>query len=167
MRRTSGIYRTCALAGLFASTLTLTAAMATHAAPPTAPDKSVPAAKAAPTPTPAGPTAVLPLSEGPQLTGEGKSGYWTPKAADLKRLEADTPPAVKSYYRQYIGITRDGARLIFIEGFSPSMGAEFDRNKEDWRHRAIMIMDGGTGVFRATYNPHTRKFVGPEYNGVA
>ena len=124
---------------------------------------------AAPKPIPAHTimhTTVLPLSEGPHLAESGATGYWTPQAAGLKRLEADLPHSVSSYYRQYLGIVQQGKRLIYINGFSTDVAPEFIGGAYDWHRHAVFVDDGGTGFFHATYDPKTRKFTGPIYNGV-
>jgi hypothetical protein len=66
-------------------------------------------------------TTILPLSEGPVLEQGTPGSFWTPQAADLRRLERDLPPSIADYYRQYIGITEGGKRLIYINGFSASV----------------------------------------------
>ncbi len=111
-------------------------------------------------------STVLPLSEGPHLLGSGASSYWTPQPADLRRLEANMPRPIAGYYRQYIGIVKDGKHLIYVNGFSAAVASEYGRSKFDWRHHAVFVMDGGTGFFEATYDPKTRKFSGPKFYGL-
>ena len=136
------------------------------ALPMTGVSRAAPGASSAPAKT-VGRTTVLPLSEGPHLYGSGASGWWTPGAADLKKLEAELPSSISSYDRQYLGIIKEGKRLIFINGFSESVAPEFTGGKYDWHRHAVSVMDGGRGFFHATYDPKTRKFTCPFFNGLA
>lgn len=123
------------------------------------------AAHAAPPLRPAAHTTVLPPSEGPVLArGRGRD-FWTPRAADLRRLEAGLPRSLTGYYRQYVGITQGGKRLILINGFKAGVAPAFTGGQGDWHRHAVIVSDGGDDFFQATYDPHTRRFVGPEFNG--
>lgn len=113
-----------------------------------------------------GKTTVLPLSEGRHLYDSGASTFWTPSTADLKKLEANLPLSIADYYRQYIGIVRDGKRLIFVNGFSTNVAHGFVGGKSDWHHHAVYVLDGGNAFFHATYDPKTRKFTAPVFNGL-
>ena len=92
-------------------------------------------------------------------------GFWTPRAADLRRLEAGLPRSLTGYYRQYVGITQGGKRLILINGFKAGVAPAFTGGQGDWHRHAVIVSDGGDDFFQATYDPHTRQFVGPEFNG--
>jgi hypothetical protein len=111
-------------------------------------------------------TTVLPLSEGPHLLGAGATSYWTPRAADLRELEADLPRSIAGYCRQYIGIVRGGRRLIYVNGFSAAVASEYAHEKFDWHKHAVFVDDGGTGFFEADYDLKTHKFSGPYFHGL-
>ena len=111
-----------------------------------------------------GRAAVLPLSEGPHLPEKQTAGCWVPGASDLKRLEAALPTRLAPYYRQYLGITERGRRLIYINGFSAGKAPNF-RGKYDWRHHAVVADDGGDNFFQAAYDPATRQITRLSFNG--
>lgn len=115
---------------------------------------------------PASHTVLLPVTEGPRLAQGKTKLFWIPSKADLRKLERDMPRSVRGYYRQYLGIIENGKRLILINGFSPKVAKDVTGGKHDWHSHAVVAMDGGTLFFKATYNPHTRRFVGPTFNGL-
>ena len=98
---------------------------------------------------------VLPLSEGsnmvlavhPMLPTTGHMTFWTPIAADLRKLEKDMPKSLTSYYRQYIGVRQGGKRLILINGFADDVASGFIGGKFDWHKSTASVMDGGPRLF--------------------
>ncbi len=122
--------------------------------------------KTPPTPHLAPHTTVLTPAEGRGLIGTGATGYWTLRPIDLQHLEKDMPRSVATYYRQYLGIVLAGKRMIFVNGFSAGVAPEFTGGKYDWHHHPVFVNDGGTAFFQATYDPRTRQFIGPHFNGV-
>jgi len=118
----------------------------------------------APHPVP-GRTTVLPLSEGRHLPEKQTSGCWTPSTADLKNLEADLPKRLIPYYRQYLGITERGNRLIYIDGFKAQAVPEMMSGKYDWHRHAVFVFDGGDNFFQATYDPALRNIARVSFNG--
>ena len=100
-------------------------------------------------------------------------GSWQPAPAMLDLLEAhltdisrmSTPGArptrieqPESYYRQYVGIVRDGHELIYINAFSSDPG-------KDWKTHLVSICDGGIGFWGVLYDPQTAIFSELAVNG--
>lgn len=100
---------------------------------------------------------------GPEVTG-----YWKPDADQIQAAEktlapvleaalakirvADSMrPAVEDYYRQYIGITIRGERVIYINGFEKRF-AENPKQPEQWKSQVVFVCDGGHGFFGAEYD---------------
>ncbi len=113
-----------------------------------------------------GHTTVLPLSEGPHLPETSATAYyWTPNASDLRLLDANLPKRLVPYYRQYLGITERGRRLIYINGFSAGDATQFTGGPYDWHRHAVVVEDGGDNFFHATYDPALRKVTRLLFNG--
>jgi hypothetical protein len=110
-------------------------------------------------------------------TPEDVDGSWTVPAATLKRLTRDLPqlsalgpkPASGGafdpigFYRQYVGITVHGRKLIYINAF----GGGRDRVPFDipWRKTPVVVCDGGSSHWGAVYDPKTHKFSQLRFNG--
>ncbi len=110
-------------------------------------------------------TTVLPISEGRYLPDAQKSGCWTPSASELKLLEADLPRRLVPYYRQYLGITQRGKRLIYINGFSARTAPQMTGGSYEWHRHAVAVADGGDDFFQAIYDPASRKVTSLSFNG--
>jgi hypothetical protein len=114
--------------------------------------------------------------EGPGRVAEG----WQPTSEEIAQAEAVLPKFVRangrprgplsSYRRQYLGVVIGGRRLIYvnvfrewvIEGREPSGPAQ-----HDWRTQFVRVCDGGDDFWGALYDPHTRRFFSPRFNGTA
>jgi hypothetical protein len=112
-------------------------------------------------------------------TPDGVDGSWTVPAATLKRLEQDLPGLAdfvpkprtiggkafdpSGFYRQYVGITVHGHKLIYINAF----GGGGDRIPFDipWRKQPVVVCDGGSSHWGAVYNPKTHEFSQFRFNG--
>jgi hypothetical protein len=105
--------------------------------------------------------------------------YWRPSRAEVRRFERrlafaleqagqgwyrhDPPGALWEYGVRYIGYVRDGRRLIYAYGlqcWDPSAC-------RDAADPFLVVLDGGTSVFRASFDPETGELFGPGFNGYA
>ena len=101
--------------------------------------------------------------------------FWRPTLADIAALEATLPDALtadprarptlptrapKGWRRQYIGLERDGWRTIY--------GNFFPRNTPtgNWREQPFGLCDGGPQYFGVEYDPHTRRIIDLQFNGM-
>jgi hypothetical protein len=104
------------------------------------------------------------------------SGTWQPSESQIRQLEADVRlleghkdeaccnPAASlkdplRYYRQYVGVIRDGRRLIYINAFR-------DPAPPDWRTAPVVVCDGGDGYWGVLYDPALRTFSQLAFNGI-
>jgi len=101
---------------------------------------------------------------------------WLPSAAQIAAAErglaafvADEEPELArklpSYYRQYLGIVRDGRRLIYINVMhqeSLTEDPEIDPTKE-----LIFVSDGGDWYFQLEYDVATGRYLEFGVNGEA
>ena len=104
--------------------------------------------------------------------------YWLPVASEIDEIEREletllirredealrVPKKFLQYHRQYIGFVRNKERLIYVN-FSPNI----DYYHRDWSllERPVSICDGGSGYWGIVYNPQTKQFEEPDFNGVA
>jgi hypothetical protein len=87
-------------------------------------------------------------------------GYWTPGERDVLALEAGlvrflqaSAPAASpelwqkqpAYKRQYVGLIRDGRRLVHASFFCSTAG-------DEWRSQVLFVLDGGDCFFQLTYD---------------
>jgi hypothetical protein len=115
--------------------------------------------------------------------GEGR---WTPEAADIARLEAALPAAVRdraeirrSHYRpdpdwarvpegwrrQYVGLVRGGRRFIYGNFFPRRDAVAVAFPIPDWRTEPSQICDGGAVFFGAEYDVEAGGFTQIAFNG--
>jgi hypothetical protein len=142
--------------------------------------------------------SVLSQSAVPGLLADCSQGepkgieYWAPTREDLDALERGLQPVLQEairraspgdgaplkaedYYRQYVGIIRNGKRLIHVSGFHRdyarsvagihSQGASGDTLR--WRTVPISACDGGTMFFSVEYDPRKHSFTRVRFNGRA
>ena len=101
-------------------------------------------------------------------------GTWIPDQKQIAALEKGlvaalaVADAAQNYKRdiihtarQYAGITIAGSKRIYVNGFPSQM------DSGDWRHRAMVVCDGGPAFFGVEYDPAERTFSGFAFNGVA
>ncbi|MEP9360555.1 hypothetical protein [Sphingomonas sp. KR3-1] len=108
----------------------------------------------------------------------GESG-WTPSAADVARLEAKLPAALRlmrpdpfarkelaavpqGWLRQYVGIVRGGKRYIYGNFMPDTIGL-----RSHWRDQPIDICDGGPANFGAEYDVAKDAIDHLAFNGMA
>ena len=65
-------------------------------------------------------------------------------------------------YKQYVGITRAGRRLVFLSAFSIPPGASPVRG---WQSKPIIWGGGGDTVWCIQYDPQQKLFEGFQVNG--
>ncbi|WP_329687508.1 hypothetical protein [Longimicrobium sp.] len=115
--------------------------------------------------------------------GEGPwspAGFWEPDSATVRNVEARLPAVLDSvlplvvlpagertlglrgdrYYRQYVGITRGGTRLVYVHGVHaafvhPSREAVHGIS---WKTHLLAWCDAGAGLFGVVYDPRTETF---------
>lgn len=102
-------------------------------------------------------------------------GYWTPSIDDVLMLEEKIidyltqnaskffwqPPVwerLNEYDRQYIGLEREGKKVIFGNFFCES-------GKQDWKKNLIFAIDGGECYFQVEYDLENRSFTQLRVNG--
>jgi hypothetical protein len=68
----------------------------------------------------------------------------------------------KEYRVQFVGIVRDGKRLIWCN-FFPAAGAF----GADWKREEVRVMDGGFWFWQIEYDPNTGKCLNFSSNGYA
>lgn len=69
---------------------------------------------------------------------------------------------LRSYYRQYLGFTREQRKMIYINAFCEPMGPT-DRFSQE----LLVVDDGGDCYFQVRYDPEKRVFSELYINGVA
>lgn len=108
-------------------------------------------------------------------TPDGIDGHWVPTPAQIIQLEKDLPktfhnpyPSAKSTisprgdYHQYIGFTRKGRKIIYVNGFSPEIQKEF---VDHWKTRPVNVCDGGWMLWGVEYDLANRSFSHFDTNG--
>jgi hypothetical protein len=111
------------------------------------------------------------------MTSVGKAqldGTWVPNAGDVAAFESglaahmtksvppaskDLPSKLKSYKRQWFGVTAGTRKLIF--------GNFFCRETSGWEEGVIMVDDGGDCYFQVFYDVTSREYLGLMINGNA
>ena len=136
------------------------------------------------------------------LSNEDRGANWDPSATQISQLEGTLAndlrdrlkrssnevgqPKVRDYFRQYVGITLKGHKLIFINGFhrsnvehtirwlaQPRSESELEafppnaRGEEFWHVVPVQVSDGGNRYFLAFYDPSRMVIVGFHFNGLA
>ncbi len=110
--------------------------------------------------------------ETPSKGGEA----WTPSVEDILALESLLPEALRlsrhirgpdfskapnGWKRQYVGIVRNGRRLVY--------GNFFPSHETQWpsRTEAVVVCDGGPSFFGVEYDVAARRIVHLAFNGLA
>lgn len=104
-------------------------------------------------------------------------GSWQPKLSQIEALEAhlqdisklksdDTPNGKQidhpdRYLRQYVAVIQGGEPLIYINALCNV------HSNPDWRHRLILVSDGGNCYWQAWYDPATATYFDLTINGRA
>jgi len=103
-------------------------------------------------------------------------GLWLPSAADITAAErglasyvaGEAPELARklpSYYRQYLGVVRDGRRLIYINAMHEDSLAEDP--ELDPTEAMIFVLDGGDWYFQIEYDVAARRYAEFGVNGEA
>ena len=109
------------------------------------------------------------------VTGELTPPFWTPKIEQVRVLEKFLPEFVRKnaprdgkpigtiskYKRQYFGITKNGKKQIYVNGFCEQYWSQ----KEDWRSKFVLVLDGGNCYFQILFDPTTNEFTNFVING--
>ena len=99
-------------------------------------------------------------------------GSWMPSRSNISDMEKRLPDFLQHHtalkrsitedYKQYVGITRAGRRLVFLSAFSIPPGAPPVRG---WQSKPIIWGGGGDTVWRIQYDPQQKLFEGFQVNG--
>ncbi len=108
---------------------------------------------------------------------------WQPSASDVARLEKLLPGFMRSqktlprdyqplheYFRQYVGVGRNGKKLIGVSFIHSSILETMERIQGkpwDFQNSPIVVMDGGASVFHLQFEPATGSFSDLRFNGEA
>ncbi len=106
----------------------------------------------------------------------GQQG-WTPSPGDVARFETALPNALapaavnhpflkaapKGWLRQYVGMIRNGHRVIYGNFFPTGFDGEFNY----WRREAVAVCDGGAAFFGAEFDADRNVITDIEFNGYA
>ena len=102
--------------------------------------------------------------------------FWTPAFDQVQELESLLPehlaahPPVddkgvinfNEYGRQYIGVTRNHRKLIYLNAF-----CQPHRFGQRWEKEPVLVKDGGSCYFQVYFDPAKKEFVDLHYNGQA
>jgi len=122
---------------------------------------------------------ILPLSATQEELYLGAESYWVPSAEQVRAMEERLPSfllrekqdelsgKVALYYRQYIGITINGRRLIYGNFIHNTAWKESLEDGVDYHRHMMMVDDGGAWFFQVEYDVETEAFVELGINGVA
>ena len=103
---------------------------------------------------------------------------WAPTRSEISELEAAlpaymagrkkaslrTPPETGQYLRQYVGFTRNGTRQIYGNFFHSSIRQIADQMSHPFVG-PVVVCDGGPAFWGIVYNPATKAFEEPQFNG--
>ena len=104
-------------------------------------------------------------------TGSKVEG-WSPDEAEVRALErklpgflkdsapkrsADLHEKVRNYRRQYLGVVKEGTKLVYINAFC--------RAEATWDKDIVSVDDGGDCYFQVYWNPATGAFSELSVNG--
>lgn len=104
-------------------------------------------------------------------------GTWQPTAADINHLQSELHqiarlnsqtwgPSIhiehpETYYQQDVGIVFNEEKVIFVNAFCSVSDIPH------WRDHLVVVADGGSCFWHASYIPSTRTFFDLEINGRA
>jgi hypothetical protein len=113
-----------------------------------------------------------------RITPEASGPYWIPTSAEIDevdhrlwnlmedraRAHLPIPRPLMQYKRQYIGFTRNGERLIYV---NIADSGSVRRVHSSLLERPENMCDGGDSFWGIVYHPKTQQFDEPEFNGAA
>jgi hypothetical protein len=121
--------------------------------------------------SPAGASGVL--RQCSRTTPKSVAAFWVPSAQDVERLEARLSSALASraaegsvvppgghYNRQYIGVVRNGVRLVYANVYDADAATTADQNEH-----GVVVCDGGPRFWGVVFNPTTGEFSDFSFNG--
>lgn len=93
--------------------------------------------------------------------------YWTPTEQEILEAEEKLPQYItenmpersepitdlNEYKRQYVGITKNGERKIFINAICKAHWSQ----RNDWRSEILFVLGGGNCFFHAMYDPEMQE----------
>jgi hypothetical protein len=109
------------------------------------------------------------------VSGKLTPAFWTPTVEQVLTLEEDlciyvrekthynrsTIGDLSRYKRQYLGITRNGMRKIYVNAFCD----DYWLKTKDWLYDFILVLGGGDCYFQILYDPITNEFSDFVING--
>ena len=104
-----------------------------------------------------------------RVTPTDVSGFWSPSPAQMIAIEKLLPDLLRkngqklnlSDYRQYIGVTSHGKKLIYLNSFPSEV-----TKRLDWRTTAVVVCDGGDAFWGVEFDPADNTFHNLQFNGV-
>jgi hypothetical protein len=105
-------------------------------------------------------------------------GQWLPTLNDIALLEAEFPNYWKrhqrttkdldlnQYVRQYGGLSRDGARIIYVNAFYRGYLLA-NEGLDSWIRVPVNVCDGGVGFFGVEFDVDRKRFENLNFNGDA
>lgn len=119
------------------------------------------------------PVIIFSAEQASQVIAPNEPPFWTPTAKQIVLLESLLASHLKSkpprngkpvlkpleYSRQYIGVTKNGHKLIYLNAFCSQI--------KGWHERFVMVLDGGSCYFQVYFDLAGQKFSELQYNGNA
>lgn len=102
--------------------------------------------------------AVLRTCSRPSPDREAALPRWQPTQADIGALERALPTVVPggdpaTWQRQYVGLVRDGVRLVYVNAWPRNLARPDDPSRE-----AVRACDGGAQFWGAVWDPRAAAF---------
>ena len=125
---------------------------------------------------------ILPFNAMQGETYLDAESYWAPSAEQVRAMEERLPrfllgekpesdpelgTKVAEYYRQYVGITINGRRLIYGNFVHNTAWRESLEDGIDYHRQLMLVDDGGSWFFQVEYDVERRAFIELWINGVA
>lgn len=127
-------------------------------------------------------SVILKTKHGPELVKQcmennvrDATEFWMPSLVEVHELEERLPTFISERtslgrsiiddYKQYIGVTLHGRRLIFVNAIDSRgefSGADIIAG---WKHRPIVACGGGPTFWQVVYDPETKEFQDFQING--
>jgi hypothetical protein len=109
------------------------------------------------------------------LLGRDENEFWTPSRKDVLKFEEGIGAYLKKsaprqspnlwsklpkYKRQYVGVVKNGRKLIYANFFCQS-------GNTDWKAHPVFVLDGGDCYFNVRYEVEAGAFSDLQINGEA